>query len=80
MTRWCWVSLDYATFGIAVRDGKVVDAAPIARWSIGTDWRTVAGYFPRKGARFAEATPPALELGKVEDARHVPVVHEPDGE
>lgn len=51
--RWVWVSLPWATFGIAVRDGRVVDAAPIARWSIGRDEGQVAGYFRHRGARFA---------------------------
>lgn len=52
MTRWVWVSLPYATFGIAVRDGVVVDAAPIARWAIGKSERRVADYYRRKGAVF----------------------------
>lgn len=50
--RWIWVSLPYATFGIAVRDGKVIDAAPIARRSIGREERRVADYYRRRGARF----------------------------
>jgi hypothetical protein len=29
--RWIWVSLPRATFGIIVRDGRVVDGAPYAR-------------------------------------------------
>jgi hypothetical protein len=49
---WVWVSLDYATFGIEVRDGVVVDAAPIARWAIGKPEQYVADYYRRKGAKF----------------------------
>lgn len=30
MERWIWVSLPRATFGIVVRDGRVVDGAPYA--------------------------------------------------
>lgn len=51
--RWIWVSLSYATFAIVIRGDRVVDAAPIARWTIGKDERWVAGYFRRKGADFA---------------------------
>ncbi|MFF0864139.1 hypothetical protein ACFYUV_20440 [Nonomuraea sp. NPDC003560] len=54
MERWFWVSLAYATFAIVVRDGRVVDAAPIARWAIGKPEQRVADYYRRKGAEFAE--------------------------
>ena len=50
--RWIWVSLSYATFGLAVRDGIVVDAAPIARWAIGKPEQKVADFYRSKGARF----------------------------
>jgi hypothetical protein len=50
--RWIWVSMPYATFGIVTRGGRVVDAAPIARWAIGKPEGQVAGYFRRKGAVF----------------------------
>lgn len=52
MTRWIWVSLSHATFGIGIRDGVVADAAPIARWAVGKDERQVADYYRRKGAQF----------------------------
>ncbi|WP_187414211.1 hypothetical protein [Nonomuraea sp. PA05] len=52
MDRWIWVSLTYATFAVVVRDGRVVDAAPIARWSIGKPEQRVADYYKRKGAEF----------------------------
>ena len=50
--RWIWVSLPWATFGIAVEGGRVVDAAPIARWAIGRDEREIAAYYRRRGAEF----------------------------
>lgn len=50
--EWIWVSLSYATFGVAVRDGVVVDAAPIARWAVGKPEEQVAAYYRRKGATF----------------------------
>ncbi|MGS2645814.1 hypothetical protein ACVCAG_29675 [Streptosporangium sp. G12] len=46
------MSLPHATFGIATRDGRVVDAAPIARWSIGKDERFVADHYRKRGAEF----------------------------
>lgn len=49
--RWIWVSLPYATFGIAVADGVVVEAPPIAKWAVGRDERGVAGYYRRRGAK-----------------------------
>jgi hypothetical protein len=39
---------------IEVRDGRVMDAAPIARWTIGKSERYVADYYRRKGARFVK--------------------------
>ena len=48
--RWIWVSLPYATYGIAVKGGVVVDAAPIARWMVGKSETYVADWLRRKGA------------------------------
>lgn len=48
------MSLPYATFLIAVKDGNIVDTAPIARWSLGKNERTVAAYFRRQGATFVD--------------------------
>lgn len=45
---WYWIHLPYATFGIAVRDGLVVRAAPIAAWSLGKP--NIIEYYRRKGA------------------------------
>lgn len=55
--RWIWVSLPYATFGLAVKAGQVVDAAPIARWAIGKPESTVAAYYRKRGAEFREIPP-----------------------
>lgn len=52
MTRWMWVSLPHATFALAASGGRIVDAAPIARWAVGKPEREVAAYFRRHGARF----------------------------
>jgi hypothetical protein len=49
--EWFWVSLSYATFGIALRSGRVVEAAPIARWAVGKDGEFALNYFRRKGAK-----------------------------
>jgi len=48
------VSLPYATFALCVRDGRVVDAAPIAKWAIGKDEREVAAYYRKRGAKFED--------------------------
>ena len=54
--RWIWVSLPrnpQATFAIVVAWGRVVDAAPIARRSIGRKEQAVADYYRRRrGAQF----------------------------
>lgn len=48
-----WVSVPgFATFGLVVAGGKVVDAAPISRWAIGHPERRVADYWRRRGATF----------------------------
>lgn len=53
LAGWVWVSLPWATFGLEVQDGHVVDAAPIARWAIGKPEADVAAYYRRRGAQFA---------------------------
>ena len=52
MTHWVWVSLPYATFALAAKDGRITDAPPIARWAIGKPEREVASHYRRKGAEF----------------------------
>lgn len=49
--RWIWVSMPHATFGLGVREGYVVDAAPIARWAVGKSERWVAAYYRKKHAQ-----------------------------
>ena len=44
------ISLPYATFGLVVEDGQVVEAAPIAQWAVGKSVEYVIGYYWRKGA------------------------------
>jgi hypothetical protein len=60
--RCIWVSQPRATFGIVAKDGRVIDALPIARWSIGRDERSVAEYFRQRGAEFRPL--PQEEIGK----------------
>lgn len=51
----CWqVTLPYATFGIVVADGQVIDSAPIARWTVGRSWADVAAYFRRRQAKISQ--------------------------
>lgn len=45
-----WISLPYATFGLVLERGKVVQAPPIARWTIGKTMSTVVNYYRKKGA------------------------------
>lgn len=51
VTRWIWVSLPYATYGIETEHGTVIDAAPIAKWMIGKPEVEVAAWLKKKGAR-----------------------------
>lgn len=56
--RWVWVSMKHATFAVAVRDGKVVSAPPIA-WKMirrlgSDDWRVFAADCQKRKAVFAE--------------------------
>lgn len=46
--------MPFATFGLRIDDGKVVEAAPIARWTIGKDHVAMRNYFLRRGARIEE--------------------------
>ena len=44
------VVLPYAVFGLVAVDGRIVDAAPIARWTVGKTEAEVAAYYRRKRA------------------------------
>jgi hypothetical protein len=48
-TKAIWVSLPYATYGIEVRGGRVVDAAPIAHWMIGKETSFIREWIHKKG-------------------------------
>jgi len=54
--RMIWVSLPRATFGIVIRNGKVVDAAPYGRGRglrlVGMDEQAAAEKLRRLGAEF----------------------------
>jgi hypothetical protein len=50
MMVWYWISLPYATFGVAIANGIVTRAAPIAAWSLGKPAK-VLRYYRRAGAR-----------------------------
>lgn len=52
-----WVSLPYATYGIEVAAGVVVDAAPIARWMIGKDTQFVRSWIAKKGGTWIVLPP-----------------------
>ena len=52
MTKWIWVSLSYATYGIKVKDGRVIDAAPIARWMIGKETSFIREWITKKGGTY----------------------------
>ena len=46
-----WINLSYATFGLVVRNGIVIQAPPIARWTIGKSSYSVTNYYNNKGAK-----------------------------
>jgi len=43
------VTMPFAVFGLAVRGGRVVSAAPIARYAVGWTERKAVAYFERRG-------------------------------
>ena len=51
--KWVWVSLPYATFGLRIDQGLIVEAPPIAHWTVGLPEARVAAYYRKKGAVFA---------------------------
>jgi hypothetical protein len=52
MTQYLYrFSLPWATFGVVVGDNNfVIDAAPIARWTIGKHITHVQAYYTKRGA------------------------------
>jgi hypothetical protein len=49
---WVWVSLPYATYGIQVRDRRVVWAPAVARWMRGKDWIVVQRWLNKREAEW----------------------------
>jgi hypothetical protein len=49
---WVWVSLNYVTVALLIRNGEVVLAPPVARWTVGRDEGEVAAWFRKRGAKF----------------------------
>jgi len=46
---WFWVSLPYATFGIAINDySTVIKTAPIAKWMIGKNIKYIENWINSK--------------------------------
>jgi hypothetical protein len=45
------IDVGYACFGLIVEDGIVVDAPPIARWTLTKKVEDVIMYYKRKGAK-----------------------------
>lgn len=43
-----FVTLPGSVFGVVVVRGQVVDAAPIARWTVGKPWVTARNWFTAK--------------------------------
>jgi hypothetical protein len=56
--RCTWVSLPHATFAIITKDGRVIDAPPIAKWATGRDERPLADYYHERWARFRPVREP----------------------
>jgi hypothetical protein len=52
MRKHIWVSLPYATFGIEVEGGIVVEAAPIGYWMIGKDTQFIREWITKKNGRW----------------------------
>lgn len=57
--RLVYVELPYATYGLVVEDGQVVDAPPIAHWMVGKSEHEVAAWIARKGGRGTPLPPAA---------------------
>ena len=54
-----WVSLPYATFGLITKDGRVIEAPPIARWTTGKKTEEVIAYYRQKGGTVSQLAPRA---------------------
>jgi len=45
-----YISLGYATFLLVCENGKIKDAPPIAKWTIGKDVGYIVDYFMKRNA------------------------------
>lgn len=45
-----WISLPGITFSLEARDGAIIDASSVARWTIGLDTVIALDYYRRQGA------------------------------
>lgn len=43
----------YAVYGIVVKDGIVIDAAPIAKWMVGRKTEDIRTWLRSKGAKWS---------------------------
>jgi len=55
-----WVSLPFATFGLAIAEGVVIATPPIARYAKGWPEARVWSYFEGRGATVEVAVPRQL--------------------
>ena len=46
------IDLPYACFGIVVRHGKVIDAAPIGNWMVGKLWKDIKPWIAKKNGKY----------------------------
>lgn len=44
------VTTQYATFGLIEENDKIIQAAPIAKWTLNKSCKEVIDYYKRKGA------------------------------
>jgi hypothetical protein len=47
--RLVYVRMPYATYGLIIRNGRVVEAPPIARWMVGRPEHEMAAWITGKG-------------------------------
>ncbi|MGB2867705.1 MAG: hypothetical protein WBD36_04595 [Bacteroidota bacterium] len=47
-TRYFSVTTPHYTIGIAVKDGRILNAAPAAKWAIGKEWAWFQGWLLRR--------------------------------
>ena len=65
MTELVWVRAPHFTAGLVIarsRDGmvRVIETAPILKWTRGKDWRSVQRYFSRKRYEVVVMPDPAV--------------------